>query len=207
VPPEELFADQFAFWATGDAHAASGYGDPPLADPVEFGSLPLSNFACRLGDADDPARKRGWSERIALAWTRWSSMAAAMWTYFIPLYVLGGLLLLFGAFALLARVRGGRYVRPVIALISKVPLFRRWMTKAWKASLERQNPALASAVEKLERAGVGRDPQRAQAALSRLTAAERRAYLEAAGEQGMMPEPTNRAERRRLEKLQKKTQR
>ena len=134
-------------------------------------------------------------------------MIASLLVDLIPLYVFGGLALLLLTFALLARVRGGRYVRPVITLISKVPLFRRWMTKAWKASLERQNPTLASAVQKLERAGVGKDPQRAQAALSRLTAAERKAYLEAAGEQGMMPTPSNRAERRRFEKLQKKTQR
>ncbi len=130
-----------------------------------------------------------------------------MWTYFIPLYVLGALLVLMAAFAVLSRVRGGRYVRPVVALLGRVPLLRRLMTRAWKAALERQNPELASAIAKLERSGATRDPQRAAAALSRLTPAERRAYLEAAGEQGVLPTPQNRAERRRLERMRKGTQR
>ena len=133
-------------------------------------------------------------------------MAASIWLWFLPLYIIVAVLLVVVLFSLLARVRGGKYVRPVVNQMAKVPLLRKGMQKASKAALERQNPELASAVAKLERAGVGRDPQRAQAALSRLTAAERRAYLEAAGQQGAMPEPTNRQERRRLEKLQKKTQ-
>ncbi|MFN2469383.1 MAG: hypothetical protein ABR521_14790 [Gaiellaceae bacterium] len=129
-----------------------------------------------------------------------------MWsTYFIPLYILGGLLLLFGLLALLARLRGGRYLRPVITLVSKVPFMRRMLQKASAAALERQNPELASAIKKLERAGTGAvtDPRRAQAALSRLTAEERRAYLDAAGEQEAIPQARNREERRRLEKLQR----
>ena len=48
-----------------------------------------------------------------------------------------------------------------------------------------------------------RDPLQAQRALSRLTPDERSAYFEAIGEQGQMPSgATNRAERRRLEKMQ-----
>ena len=57
------------------------------------------------------------------------------------------------------------------------------MTKASAAALERQNPDLASALKKLERAGAGRDPLQAQRALSRLTPDERQAYLAAIGEQ------------------------
>jgi hypothetical protein len=135
------------------------------------------------------------------------SAMASLWTYFIPLYVLGGAAIAFGAFALLARVRGGRYVRPIVTALAKVPLFRRWMTKAYRSAIERQNPELASAMEKLERAGQGalRDPQRAQQALGRLTAEERRAYLEAAGEQGMMPEPQNRAQRRAMQRMRKRS--
>lgn len=123
--------------------------------------------------------------------------------WFVPLYVLGALLLLLGIFALLARVRGGRYLRPVVAALTKVPLLRRGLAKASKAALQRENPALASAIAKLERAGAVRDPQRAEAALSRLTPAERRAYLEAAGEQSVMPQPQNRAQRRHLERARK----
>ena len=126
-----------------------------------------------------------------------------MWLYFIPLYVAGAIVVLFGLLALLARFRGGKYARPVMRGIAKIPGVRRLMMKASRAALAKQNPDAASALEKLERAGVANDPQRAQAALSRLTAAERRAYLEAAGQEGALPEPQNRAQRRAMEKLQK----
>jgi hypothetical protein len=133
-------------------------------------------------------------------------VASNILLWFTPIYVIAGLLLVLLAFSLLARVRGGKYVRPIVNTMAKVPLFKRWMQKASRVALEKQNPELASAIAKLERAGVARDPQRAQAALSRLTAGERRAYLEAAGAQGQLPTPTNRQERRRMEKLQKKSQ-
>lgn len=131
-------------------------------------------------------------------------MLAISLTYFIPIFVLGGLVLLMGAFALLARVQGGRYVRPIVAGMAKVPLLKRLLQKASRAAIERSNPELASAMKKLERSGALRDPQRAQAALSRLTAAERQAYMEAAGEWGVMPEAVNRQQRRRMEKMQQK---
>ena len=53
----------------------------------------------------------------------------------------------------------------------KVPFLKKYLQKASRASLEKQNPELASAMAKLERSGVQNDPQRAQAALSRLSAA------------------------------------
>jgi hypothetical protein len=133
-------------------------------------------------------------------------VASNILLWFVPIYVLAGLVLLLLVFSLVARIQGGKYVRPIVNAMTKVPLLKRWMQKASRAALEKQNPELASAIAKLERAGVARDPQRAQAALSRLTAGERRAYLEAAGQQGQMPTPSNRQERRRMEKLQKKTQ-
>src|SRR4051794_41649923 len=70
----------------------------------------------------------------------------------------------------------------------KVPILRRWFQKASTAALERQNPELASAMRKLQRLGPSVDPQKAQAALSQLSATERRAYMEAVEEQGAMPE-------------------
>ena len=133
-------------------------------------------------------------------------VASNILLWFTPVYVLAGLVLILLVFSLVARIQGGKYVRPIVNAMTKVPLLKRWMQKASRAALEKQNPELASAIAKLERAGVTRDPQRAQAALSRLTAGERRAYLEAAGQQGQMPTPSNRQERRRMEKLQKKTQ-
>jgi D-serine dehydratase len=128
-------------------------------------------------------------------------------TYFIPLFILGFLVLLLGIFAFLARWRGGQYMRPIVQFLAKVPLFRRLMQKASTAALERQNPELASAIKKMERAGATRDPQRAQQALNRLAPSERRAYLDAVEEQGAMPTPINREQRRRLEKARKQTKR
>ena len=126
-----------------------------------------------------------------------------MWLYFIPLFIVAAILVLFGLFALLARFRGGKYARPVMQRIAKIPGVRGLMMKASRAALAKQNPDAASALQKLERAGVANDPQRAQAALSRLSASERRAYLEAAGQEGALPEPQNRQQRRAMEKLQK----
>ncbi len=123
--------------------------------------------------------------------------------YLIPVVILVVLIVLLVVLNVLARVKGGRYVRPIARGMMKVPFVGNQLKKASKASLERQNPELASAVAKLERSGATRDPMKAQQALSRLTAAERQAWLEAAGEQGATPEPMNRAQRRAAEKLKK----
>jgi hypothetical protein len=123
--------------------------------------------------------------------------------YLIPVFVLGGLVLLMGLFTLLGRIRGGRYLRPVIAFLSKVPLIRRLIEKASQAAIERYNPELAGAMKKLKRVGADKDPVRAQQALSTLSVDERKAWMEAAGEQGAFEQPRNRAERRALERMQK----
>ena len=123
--------------------------------------------------------------------------------WLIPIIVLGALVLVLLALNLLARVQGGRFVRPIAQGLMKVPFVGNRLKKASRTALERQNPELASAVAKLERSGATRDPMKAQQALSRLSAAERQAYLEAAGEQGAMPEAMNRAQRRAAEKLKK----
>ena len=120
--------------------------------------------------------------------------------FLIPLLILGSLLLLLGIFAFLARFRGGRYLRPIMAGLARVPFIGRALRKASAAALERSNPELASAMRKIERSGVLKDPQRAQKALSALTPAERRAYLEAANQQGLAPQPQNRQQRRRMSK-------
>jgi hypothetical protein len=129
---------------------------------------------------------------------------AAILTYLIPVFVLGGILFLLIALNLLARVQGGRYVRPLATGLMKIPFVGKQLRKASQATLERKNPELASAVAKLERSGATRDPLRAQQALSRLSAAERKAWLDAAGEQGAIPEPMNRQQRRAAEKLKKR---
>jgi hypothetical protein len=130
--------------------------------------------------------------------------SASILPFLIPVFIIGGLLILLVTLNLLARVQGGRYVRPIGLTLMKVPLLKRWLQKASRANLERKNPELASAMAKLERSGVQNDPQRAQAALSRLSASERRAWLEAAGEEGAIPEPMNRQQRRQAAKLKKR---
>jgi hypothetical protein len=129
---------------------------------------------------------------------------ADLTTFLIPVFILVGLLVILVALNLLARVQGGRFVRPIATTMMKVPLLKRWLQNASKANLERKNPELASAIAKLERSGVQNDPQRAQAALSRLSASERRAWLEAADQEGAIPEPMNRQQRRQAEKLKKR---
>jgi hypothetical protein len=123
--------------------------------------------------------------------------------FLYPLIVLGSLLLLVLLIALLARFRGGKYLRPIVATFAKVPLIRKLMTKASAAALERQNPELASALKKLEGATPNMPPQQAQKLFSRLTPAERAAYMELVGEQADSPDSiANRSERRRLERMQ-----
>ena len=129
-------------------------------------------------------------------------MTASIWFYLFPLYILGGLVLLLGTFTALGRIRGGRYLRPIVTGLMKLPLVGRMMKKASQAALERQNPELASAVKKMERAGVARDPQRAAQALSRLNAKERAAYLDATTEQSDAI-AQNRQMRRQLERAKK----
>ena len=135
-------------------------------------------------------------------------MTGSIWLYLFPLYVLGGLALLLGVVALLSRIKGGKYLRPIVQAIAKVPLLRRGLQKASTAALERQNPDLASAIKKMERMGATRDPKKAQSAIGRLTPAERRAYMEAAQEQGYTEQmPQNRQMRRKLERMQREGRR
>jgi hypothetical protein len=130
-------------------------------------------------------------------------------TLLIPVWILVGLLLLLGIFALLGRIQNGRYLRPIVAGIAKVPLFRRWLQKASNAALERSNPELASAMKKMQRSGALKDPMKAQSAMSMLSREERRALLDMQDQQGMgvAPEATNRQMRRRLERAQKNARR
>jgi len=123
--------------------------------------------------------------------------------YLIPVFILVVVLVVAAVFVAMARVRGGRYLRPVIAFLSKIPGFKQLIEKASKAAIERYNPELAGAMDKLKRAGADKDPMKAQQALSTLTADERKAWMEAAGQQGAFEQPRNRAERRAMERMQK----
>jgi hypothetical protein len=121
-----------------------------------------------------------------------------IWTW-IPLVVLLVLLVLLGSVVVLGRVRNGRYLRPVVTFLSKVPLFKRWFQRASIAALERQNPELAAAMKKIQAFGEPKTPEQAQRMLNLLTPAERRAYMAAVGEESQVPETTNRELRRRME--------
>jgi len=136
-------------------------------------------------------------------------MLASIATLLIPLWILLGLLLLLGLLALLGRIQNGRFLRPVILVLMKVPYLKKWIQKASNAAIERSNPELASAMKKMQRTGALRDPMKAQAAMSQLTRDERRALLEMQEQQGVgvAPEATNRQMRRRLEKAQKNAKR
>jgi hypothetical protein len=138
-----------------------------------------------------------------------AAMVASLVTLLIPLWILLFLVLLLGVVALLGRVQNGRYLRPVLLLLMKVPLLKKWIEKASNAAIERSNPELASAMKKMQRTGALRDPMKAQAAMSQLTRDERRALLEMQEQQGagVAPEATNRQMRRRLEKAQKNAKR
>jgi hypothetical protein len=124
------------------------------------------------------------------------------WLILIPLLVLGTLLLLLGLTAVLGRVAGGRYLRSIVRVLSKLPFLKRLFERMSNAALERENPELASAIRKLQRFGTPTTPEAAQRAMARLTPGERRAYLQASGEQAEMPEAPNRAARRKLNAMQ-----
>ena len=128
-----------------------------------------------------------------------------MWLYLIPVFVLVALVVVFGAFALLARIKGGRYLRPIVQFLMKVPILGGALKKMSEAALERSDPELASAVKKLERAGAGRDPLRAQQAMSQLSPAERKAVMEATMGTEQAPVAMNRAQRRKLDQQRKRS--
>lgn len=125
----------------------------------------------------------------------------------IPLWILLGLVAVLVAIGLLGRIQNGRYVKPLVTLVMKVPLFKRWIMKGSQAQLERSNPELASAIRKLEPHQKHlHDPARAQKAMSQLTKQERAALLAMQDQQGAVPEEaTNRQMRRAMEKQRKRS--
>jgi hypothetical protein len=133
-------------------------------------------------------------------------LATSIVVLLIPLWVILGLLFLMVGLGLLGRIQNGRYLRPIVTVLMKVPLLKRLLTKAHRASLERANPELASALRKVEpHAKQLANPQQAQKVMSRLTREERAALLEMQEQQGGPElEVTNRQMRRRLEKQRKR---
>jgi hypothetical protein len=123
-----------------------------------------------------------------------------MWWLFTPLVLLGVVLIGFGLLVFLGRYKNGALLRPVIARLSRIGFMRRFFTSVSTKAIERQNPELASALKKINTVGSNPNPQAVQKAMSRLSPAERRAYMEAAQEQQeTAPEIMNRQNRRRLQ--------
>lgn len=119
---------------------------------------------------------------------------------FLPFIILGSLLLATLVLLLLARIQNGRFLRPLVTLLSKIPVMRRWFQRMSVAAYERSNPELAGAIKKMQSFGDIKTPEQAQRALAVMTPAERKAYMELVGEQGQIPEPVNRDQRRRVER-------
>ena len=128
-----------------------------------------------------------------------------MWWWLTPVVIVGSLLALLGIFVFLGRFRQGALLKPIIVSLSKIGFMNRLFTKASTAAIERQNPELAGALKKLNTVAANPNPQAVQKAMSRLTPAERRAYMEAAAEQGTSSETANRQMRRQAERLQQQT--
>lgn len=126
--------------------------------------------------------------------------AAVSLLFLLPFIILGVALLLLLILFLLARIKNGKYLRPIVTQLSKIPFMRRWFQKMSVAAYERSNPELAGAIKKMQSFGDIKTPEQAQRALAVLTPAERKAYMELVGEQGEMPEPINRDQRRRVER-------
>jgi hypothetical protein len=128
-----------------------------------------------------------------------------MWWLYIPLIVLVSLLVLLGLLVFLGRFRNGALLKPVIGWLSRFRIMRRFFTSISTKAIERQNPELAGAIKKMQTVATNPNPQAVQKAMSRLTAAERRAYMEAAQEQGGVPDTANRQMRRQAERMQQQS--
>ena len=125
-----------------------------------------------------------------------------MWWLWIPIIVVGTLLLLLLVVLALGRFRNGALLRPLVIRLARIGFMQRFFQRVSTAAMERQNPELASAMRKLNTVATNPNPQAVQKAMSRLTPAERRAYLEAAQEQGAVPDSANRQMRRQAERMQ-----
>ena len=125
-----------------------------------------------------------------------------MWWLYVPLIILASVLVFFGVLVFLGRFRNGALLRPIVMQLSKIGFVRRLFQRMSSAAIERQNPELASAIKKINTVAANPNPQAMQKAMSRLTPAERRAYMDAAREQqgeGAL-DNIGRQERRRIER-------
>src|SRR3954447_16553686 len=128
-----------------------------------------------------------------------------MWWLWIPLVIVLSILVVFLLVVALGRYKNGALLRPIVARLARIGFMQRFFTRVSTAAIERQNPELASTLKKINTVANNPNPQAIQKAMSRLTPAERRAYLEAAQEQGAVPDTANRQMRRQAERMQQQT--
>jgi hypothetical protein len=119
----------------------------------------------------------------------------AIWLL-IPLIVILSVLVFMGLLIFLGRFKNGKYLRPIIMWLNKIPWLSKQFQRVSQAAIEKQNPELASAMRKLQRAGTNPDQKKLTQAYHSLSQEERRAYQEAVEQQGGMPEAPNRQMRR-----------
>ena len=125
---------------------------------------------------------------------------AISFLFFLPFIILGAILFVMLVLFLLARIQNGRFLKPLVTQLSKIPFMKRWFQKMSVAAYERSNPELAGAIKKMQTFGEIKTPEQAQRAMAVMTPSERKAYMELVGDQGQMPEPVNRDQRRRVER-------
>jgi hypothetical protein len=111
-----------------------------------------------------------------------------------PLYVFGALVLLVLLLAIFLGLGHGRYAEILAMRIGRTRKGRTLAVRWYIKDLEKTNPVAARAVAKVERVSGGASVSPGEAALSVLTAAERRAYLELLNDRA--EHPLNRAQRR-----------
>src|SRR5262249_62178927 len=90
------------------------------------------------------ARRRGGRHRLV---TRVGTIVlmlvgADFATLLIPVWIALFLLVVVLLLGLLGRVSGGKYLRPIIATMAKVPILRKGLQKLSTAAMERSNPEL-----------------------------------------------------------------
>ena len=96
---------------------------------------------------------------------------AISFLFFLPFIILGAVLLVMLVLFLLARIQNGRFLRPIVTQLSKIPFMRRWFQKMSVAAYERSNPELAGAIKKMQSFGEIKTPEQAQRALAVMTPA------------------------------------
>jgi hypothetical protein len=112
----------------------------------------------------------------------------------VPVYIAAAAVLLVLLTASFMRLGQGRYAVRLLARAARIRPLRRRVIRSYIRELEKTNPLAARAYAKLERVSSGDTLRHTSAALSVLTSAERRAYLELFDDDD---QPVNRAQRRR----------